>query len=96
MVRSGEITIGPQNIGNWTTIAVNGGDRVNIPGFYYVKEGFAEGGVMVNQREFSRGRVDGIGDDGVVAAVGAVEELATGVDLDLGGAGAFRDGFAGR
>lgn len=46
VVRSGEITIGPQNIGNWTTIAVNGGDRVNIPGFYYVKEGFAEGGVM--------------------------------------------------
>ena len=61
-----------------------------------VARGFAEGGVMVNQREFSRGRVDGIGDDGVVAAVGAVEEFATGVDLDLGGAGAFRDGFAGR
>jgi hypothetical protein len=46
VISGGEITVGPQNVGNWTTIDVNGGESVNIPGFYYVEEGIAEGGVI--------------------------------------------------
>ena len=61
-----------------------------------VARGFAKGRDAFDVGELAGGFVDGVNDEGIGAAVGAVEEPAVGVDLDLGGAGALGDGFAGR
>lgn len=46
VINGGEVTIGPNDIKEWTTVKVNGGDNVDAPGFYYMEEGFAEGEVI--------------------------------------------------
>jgi hypothetical protein len=60
-----------------------------------VARGFSEGGHVFEVGEQPGLFVDGVYDESVGAAVGAVEEAAVGVDLDSDGAGAFGSGLRG-
>jgi hypothetical protein len=60
-----------------------------------VARGFSEDGHVFEVGEQPGLFVDGVCDESVGAAVGAVEEAAVGVDLDFDGAGAFGSGLRG-
>ena len=50
-ISGGVIAISPQNIGEWTTISVNGGSNMNIPGLYYIEDGLVAGEVIFKDDE---------------------------------------------
>ncbi len=50
-----------------------------------VARGFSAAGGVLDKGEFAGFRIAGVDDDGVVAAVGAVDEFSVGVDFDFGG-----------
>lgn len=46
VIAGGEIALNPKDVEEWASIAVNGKDTVETPGFYYMEEGYAAGDVV--------------------------------------------------
>ncbi|KAK1742858.1 hypothetical protein QTG54_006455 [Skeletonema marinoi] len=50
-ITGGEVAVTTTSIGAWTTVDVNGGSSMDVPGFYYVQDGFALGNVIFLDEE---------------------------------------------
>ena len=46
VIAGGEIALSANDVREWTNVAVNGGDSLDVPGFYYMDEGFSAGEVI--------------------------------------------------